>query len=203
MERVAYAISVVFHPILIPIYLFLLIAEIDPVMNLFFTTSLKWRFVSSLFITTVIGPALSMYLLKRRGLIADLEMSQLKGRSLMFIITVLYYMLTYYMLKDLELPGVIHGMFLSLITTLILLALVSIRYKISAHMAALGGVSAMMFWIFVKYGIWQSNWILGIFFLAAIVASSRLLLQAHRPHEVGTGYLLGLCCVYATMNLVV
>lgn len=157
----------------------------------------------SLIITTILGPVLSMYVMKRRGMIADLEMQQLRGRSIIFTVTALYYIITFMMLWDIEMPRVMNGLFIGMLITLILLAIISLKYKISAHTAAMGGLCGLLLWIFSNYGIWEASWFMAAMFLTAIVASARLLLQAHSLDEVGSGYLLGGLSVFFSLYILV
>jgi hypothetical protein len=203
LRSVAYILSVIFHPIFVPIYLFLLLTEIEPVMSLYFTDDIRWRFAASLVVTTVLGPALSMYVMKKRGLIKDLEMSELRGRSVIFLITAFYYVFTYVMLKDIEMPRVIHGLFIGMMLTLVLMALISLRFKISAHLAAMGGACGVLTWVFVNYGVWESSWVITLSFLAGLIASARLYLQAHTLPEVGAGFALGILSIFGSLYVLI
>ena len=195
----AYILAVIFHPIFVPIYLFMVLTEIDPVLSLVFTPDLRFNLISLLMITMVGGPVVSIYILKSRRMIDSLHMPTLKGRTLVYAMTAIYYAITYLILKDIELPRIVNGLFFGLMAVLFLLAFISLNFKISAHMAGVGGAVGAVLWVFWMFGIWDVNWILGLVFLSALVATSRLYLQAHSMMEVFYGFALGIVLIFFTL----
>lgn len=71
-------------------------------------------------------------------------------------------------------------------------------WKISAHMAAVGGLAALMFRIMTDhYGLPFDIWVLiGVVMIVGLVGTSRLLLERHTLGQVAAGTLNGFLCVY-------
>ena len=203
MRLLAQIAAYLLHPIFIPVYLIIFLMEAEPVMSLYFNGDMKWRFSIALLINVVAGPIISMWLLKRAGKISSLMMPELKGRSLAFLVTMAWYLLTYTLVQRIGLPIVTKALFIGLILTLGVMALVSLKHKTSAHLAALGGVLGVILWMFMFYGIWQLNWFMILVMITALQASFRLYLNAHRPDEVLSGWLIGLICTFGTLYVMV
>jgi hypothetical protein len=203
MRLLAQIAAYLLHPIFIPVYLIIFLMEAEPVMSLYFNGDMKWRFSVALLVNVVAGPIISMWLLKRAGKISSLMMPELKGRSLAFLVTMAWYLLTYTLVQRIGLPIVTKALFIGLIITLGVMALVSMKHKTSAHLAALGGVLGVILWMFMFYGIWQLNWFMILVMITALQASFRLYLDAHRPAEVLSGWLIGLISTFGTLYVLV
>jgi hypothetical protein len=196
-------LSFILHPIFIPVYLFLLFTDIEPVMSLVFSGEMRWRFAISLLVTMVVFPLLSIYYLLHKGVIDSLTMPTLKGRSLSYGVTIFYYGVSLYLLMDMPLPEIIYAMFTGLIIVLLALAIISLRYKISAHMAAIGGAIGAVFWLGFHFGVWRPSLLISMLLIAGLLATARLYLQAHTESEVATGLLLGGVSIFCSLLAIV
>jgi len=203
LTKLAHIVSVIFHPVFVPIYLILFLMEAEPVMSLYFAGPAKWRFVLSLVLNIVIGPILTMWFLKRQGLIDSMSMPSLKGRSLVYLSVAVWYVFTFILMKRVQLPRVTETMFLGMLIVLLALAAFSLFKKVSAHVAAMGGALAALTWMFWFYGIFHFGWLTVFLLLVGLIASMRLHLQAHTQSEVGLGFLLGFISVWMPLYLIV
>ncbi|MDA0714366.1 MAG: hypothetical protein O3B83_03785 [Bacteroidetes bacterium] len=203
MRILAQIAAYLLHPIFIPVYLIVFLMDAEPVMSLYFDGDMKWRFVLALLVNVVAGPILSMWFLKRAGKISSLMMPELKGRSLAFLVTMAWYLLTYTLVQKIGLPNVTKALFIGLILTLGVLALVSLKHKTSAHLAALGGVLGVVIWMFMFYGLWLMAWFMFLIMITALQASFRLYLNAHTPGEVLSGWMIGLICTFGSLYVMV
>lgn len=172
-------------------------------MSLVFSGETRWRFALSLLVTMVVFPLVSIYYLLQKGMIDSLTMPSLKGRSLSYGVTAFYYIISLILLRDAHLPDVIYAMFTGLIIVLSLLALVSLRYKISAHLAAMGGVIGAVFWLGFHFGVWHPLLLIALLLIAGILGSARLYLQAHSESEVASGFILGALTIFLSLLIIV
>lgn len=108
-----------------------------------------------------------------------------------------------YLLMDMPLPEIIYAMFTGLIIVLAALAIISLRYKISAHMAAIGGASGAVFWLGFHFGVWYPSVLILVLLVAGLLATARLYLQAHTESEVATGFLLGALTIFLSLLAIV
>ena len=87
--------------------------------------------------------------------------------------------------------------------TVLLLALINLKWKISAHMAGIGGVVALIYQIHVQgLSAFDLLWFLCVsVIVAGLLGSSRMILRRHDMWQVLAGAALGFLCVSLTMSL--
>ena len=76
----------------------------------------------------------------------------------------------------------------------IICALINVWWKISAHMAAIGGVAGALFVfaeVFAFNPVW---WLCLVFIVAGILGTSRMILRQHSLLQVVIGFLVGIVC---------
>jgi membrane-associated phospholipid phosphatase len=211
MRFFALAVSVVFHPIFIPLYSFIAFMQIDhfSTLNL---RHLQFTQLSTLFgiiITlTILFPIFNMRIMKRAQIIKDYHISNKKDRMPVLLSSLVYLLVFYFLIRNLEnnQPDVIlFGYFLSIITggilLSILLTIITYYWKISLHSAAAGGLAGGLVALpLVMYPIMNPEWVYFInslaILLAGIVASSRLYLKAHSYTQVIAGMIIGFGVVF-------
>ncbi len=188
-------VNYIFHPLLVAVWLVFLLALLDPGMTFFFNGVKGVRLLVILSLLMVVIPLIFMKILKEFGLISGFEMSNKKDRVQAFSIVVVPFITNYYMLYHLGAPRALQLLILGITVMLLLLAAVSIFYKISAHMAGIGGGIGMMAYLVHYIGSAHFFFILAIV-LAGVIASARLSVGAHSNIELITGLLLGTTTLY-------
>ena len=190
MKQTALFISSVFQPLLMPIY---------SVSLLFIYTHFKFTYAHlflSLVIPTILFtflvPGVLIYIMQRLGIISDLSLLKRKDRFAPYAVTMLSYSFLIYYFHNLGLPTWFLMMLGASIIVMILAIIITLWWKISAHMFGLssliGGVMS------VCYFVEKSNpYILFmlLFVIAGMVGVSRLILRRHTPNQVYAGFLLG------------
>jgi hypothetical protein len=114
------------------------------------------------------------------------------------VILILYIITTVYFLR-LPLHKFIHGFILSVSITLGVLVLLNIRLKISVHTAGIGGLAGLIIALIMLYQIPMEGILILVLLAGGGVATSQLVLDAHKPYEVYGGFLTGFACVLATL----
>ena len=153
--------------------------------------------ISILFIATSILPLLIVLILKKLKFISSLHMPNKEERSIPFLLTCFCYFGAYYYLRhylNLPINGLIFyfiffGMFASILGFFITLS-----WKISIHMIGIGGVAGILT-LLSKTNHDVLLCALSItFFIAGLIAFSRLQLGAHNPKQIIAGFCLGFGC---------
>lgn len=186
---IARVISIVFHPLLIPTLGFLLLLNSG-----FYFALLPWsvkRFMLlTIFISTCILPAISILILALSPKF-DINMEKSADRILPLILSSIFYYTGYLVLERLPVFPVYNLFLIASVLVQIALIVVSLKWKISAHSAAigalLGGIIALSFRL-------QNNPVLILSLLilvAGLVGTSRLVLLKHTSSQVYAGFLLG------------
>lgn len=134
----ARTISIVFHPLLIPSLGFLLLFNSD-----FYFSMLPWslkRFVLLVvFMSTCVLPLLSILLLSLNQRF-DINMGKSTDRVLPLILSSLFSFSGYLILKRIPIFPIYNFFLVASILVQIALLIISLRWKISAHTAAIGGL---------------------------------------------------------------
>ncbi len=202
MLQFARIISAVFHPLGMPLAIFFIAVLFDPYFRNFFPAQLIGLFAIILMIN-IIAPGLSLYFMWKRGLIGDLNISKRSERWLPFFIVLVYYALSYYMLRqrDLPIPYAVYSMFLGVIITLIAAILVNSFWKISIHMMSAGGLVGTFAGLFVLHQYSNATLLAGLIAIASFVGFSRIITKNHTPAQVYVGFVVGFLLNYATISL--
>lgn len=87
--------------------------------------------------------------------------------------------------------------------TILVLALVNIKWQISAHMAGIGGIIALLYQLHDQgLSAFDLFWLLCIVVIVAgLLGSARLVLRRHDSWQVLAGVVVGFACVSLTMRL--
>ncbi len=191
VDGVARVFSTLFHPLILPTVGLFILFRLNTYINLTLPVEVRRYVLLMVFVNTAILPVLSVLVLKRTGHVRDYLLRERAERLFPLMVAAVTFFMTYYLLRQLRLPGLI-DFFMMGATLLVLLSLViSFRWKISIHMVSLGGLTG--FFIATAL-LLQPNMHLLIMitcFVSGLTAASRLHLKAHKPAEVYIGYLLG------------
>lgn len=186
-------VSVVFHPLLMATYTCLLIWWVFPSFFSPINPSAIQYVLIAIFTTTFLVPVFCIFLLFQSRRISNLNLSIREERIVPFFMIGGFYMLTTYLfyMKLRLVQGLIY--LLAEVTLLIfVIALISLRFKISVHAAAIWGVCGIWAVLTFRY-LGASGYfiLLGLFLIAGLTSSSRLYLNRHTATELWFGATLG------------
>ncbi len=192
-RTLAQVLSVVFHPLLLPTYLFLIIFYLLPQSVITFPLDKRWIIAAVVFFSTFVVPGLGTYTLYRSGLLASMQAETKEERGVPLFFTALCFTITSYLFYHEEYLDRLLFVIMSLITLSVFLTyLFSYFWKISAHGVGMGGALGILF--FIHSQLPENALLYAIITLiiaAGAVLSARLALDAHTPTEVYSGFLLG------------
>jgi len=192
LRRTAHFFSWIFQPLLMPIYGALLFLNLPFYAFSLLPSAVKWYVISCNLLFTFFMPVFIILLMKRFNMISNLTLENREDRKYPILFTAVFYISNYYFLKKVNLPApylffLLAGMF-SLISTLF----ITNYWKISMHMTGIGGLCGSLLLCSIAWPI-DIRWMLaGVFLIAGIIGSSRLILNAHTPAQVGAGFFAGL-----------
>ncbi len=191
-------ISGLAHPMLMPLYTLYLIFH----SNTFFDFT-PYNLINAIyvivFITTILLPISFLPLLKSYSLISNYSLSERKDRLLPLALAILSYGLGFYLL--IKLPGIniFARLQLAGIISLFLLMIISYWWKISLHMAGIGGLCAFIFAFSIQFSASLREMFMIAIVAAGFLAFSRLKLELHKPSQIYAGFLLGFVVVCCTL----
>ena len=188
-------ISLVFQPLLMPTYAMILLMNMD----IFLLLPLRWRLIAIVgtFIFTGVLPALPIWLMMKRGEVNDLFISKREERTTPYLFSLMaYFFWALFMWRTLQFPLFIVAMGMGSSVSILIIVLINLKWKISAHAAGIGGLSGAIFGVCYRTAI-NPLWLLVlVLFISGVVSLSRLELKAHTPGQVLAGYVVGFIMVF-------
>ena len=200
MKSISHVISTVFQPLLMPTYGVMLLF-----MYTYFGVAFSnrfWHIVTPVMLFSFIIPGILIYLLLKIGLISDLSLKVRKERFYPYFITLLSYSAMVVFYYKAQMPVWFLMMMAGSIAILIIAILITLFWKISAHMFGVGGLVGGV--MSVCYYVEHSNpyWLfIGLFILAGAIGTSRLILKRHTLLQVIAGFLLGFSVAFMFVKL--
>ena len=201
MRPLANLLSILLHPLWMPTLTIVLCFGIDPYMSYGFTKEGLWMVYGMVFAMTALFPLTSVLLMRRTGLVTDMTMPTRQERIPAYFITLIYYMVWYYVLRTRLGSPLTLGIFFGATLGLLLVLLITLRWKISAHMAGIGGLIGASVSAMVMDEHEAPMLLCVLFVLAGLLGTARLVASDHSPAQVYAGALVGFACVVGcTMN---
>jgi len=198
MKKVAPLISYLFHPLLMPsLGLFIIfnsgtyLALLDPVA--------KRAIMFVMALGTLVFPLMLLPVLQYRNLMMKDGQAATRGERLIpQIIILALYIVTFVYFKRLPLSQVIHAYVLSVTGTFFLLILLNLRFMISIHTAALGGLTGLIIALIYLYETPLQGLLMLSLLAGGLTGSSRLA-QGDHLGAIISGFFLGLAVVLFTI----
>ena len=181
--------SFIFHPLLIPTIGFLLLFNSGFYFALIPWT-IKQYILLVVFLSTGVLPALSIALLSMSPKFNS-KMDLSTDRVLPLIISSIFYYTGYLILKRVPLFPIYQLFLLASILVQIALLIVSLRWKISAHAAAIGGLLGGFISLSFRLQENPSAILIALILIAGSVGTARILLEKHNNAQVYSGFLTG------------
>lgn len=143
------------------------------------------------FFTTLLIPVFVSFWLLRNGWINSLHLETAQERRFPYLITGTCYFFTFYFLRQQHISSLIYLLFFGATLALSFTFLINLRWKISAHMVGIGGVIGALMGISIRLGIDYRMLLLLLIFFSGISGAARMLMKAHSPAQIYSGFLVG------------
>ena len=184
LTRLSQAISLLLHPLTIPLWAGILMLFGNTLMATM-PLSIKWFFLAVLALNTLVAPALCIGLLRAFRLIPDLRLSE--PRLIPILIVLLSYVSCLMMLSDVMMAFLIRRFLFAAMGCVVLTLIVTPFWKISLHMTSIGGLLALLTALNAS-GLGQFPYTLVLFILlAGLLGSARLWLGSHNLAQIAAG----------------
>ena len=199
-ERISKFISIIFHPVLIPTLGFFLLFNSG-----FYFSMLTWeakRFVLLVVLfSTGILPMLSVAILALNSKF-DISMENSRDRIIPLLSSSVFYYLGYILLERMKSFPVFKLFLVASVLVIIALLLISFKWKISNHMAAVGGLTGTIFALSFRSGVNPIYTILTVILISGLVGTARLVLKKHDLKQLIAGYILGFSVLYLVIYFI-
>ncbi len=185
-------VTYLFHPLLMPTYALIIMFNSNTHYSYMPFEAQRLIYIL-VFSTTFLLPVSIIPFLINLKIISNFNMEKSGERIIPLAITALFYYFSYYIIARLPVSTLvfIKTMILASLLLITLNLIITIKWKISAHLIGIGGLLSSMFF-YAVYFVANFNILLIILCLiAGLVGYARLYLQAHTPAQVYAGFLLG------------
>jgi membrane-associated phospholipid phosphatase len=192
MKRIATFLAYLLHPVFAPLISVFLLFQLPIYLNYKYSDIFFNYIYVMLFLNLVAAPVLINFYLKRKKYIQSMAMENVSERVIPYLVSSMFYTLTYFLLKQIDFPEFYLEVFQwACITIASLLILAVFNQKVSAHMAGLGGICGMLVSTSFFYNIDNTDLLIIFLLLSGLAGFSRLALNAHSPIQLLSGFLLG------------
>jgi len=190
-KYIAKTFSILFHPLVLPTLAILVLFNSGSYID-FLPFNAKKIVLLIVFVSTFVLPLTFVPFYLFQNIITNIHMDSHKERLIPFFISFCLYLFCYYLLYRIGSPEIINRIILSGAASILVLFLISIKWKISAHMIGLGGLTGAFIVLSFLLKVNLQYYIIGSVLISGIVAYSRLTLKAHFPKQIYVGWFVGL-----------
>lgn len=193
-RKLAQIISYLLHPALIPTLGFLLLFQSG-----FYFSYINWEIKRIVLIiilfTTAILPLLAMSVI---AINPRFRLSFEKGnqRALPLLFSSVFYYLGFRLLTRINAFPILKVLMIASVLVILCLMLISLRWKISSHMTAMGALTGALLALSFRTGINPVWAIVTVLLATGLVGTARLALGANKLWELEAGYALGFTLLY-------
>lgn len=191
MRSATQFVSVLFHPLLMPLYAFWLLLNSGGYLSYAVPDKFRQYLYLVIFVSTFLMPSLLTWMMVQKGWISNIELNERSERHLPYLITLSCYIAAAYLLFKLPLPRMFSLTIMGAAMAILIAFFINLRWKISIHMIGIGGLLGL-FYGFGKYFHMKTMFILVLIsIIAGVVASARLYRKSHTPGQVYIGFVVG------------
>ena len=199
--RFARFISVVGHPLFMPLYAMALIFEFNPYIDLQVPNSIQAIVLILLSVFTILLPLITAIILQKLGVVKSIYMKTAQERKWPFLLSVLWYYLGFELLTNIALPISLYLLMIGAISVILIAYFITLRWKISVHMLGVGGVIGAMIGLSQRFQFDHFYLIIILFFVAGLIGYARLKTKSHNYQQVYAGFTLGLIVEWVAVSL--
>jgi hypothetical protein len=193
-EKIAKIVSIVFHPVLLPTLGFILLFTSGFYSSMLTTDAIRFILLV-IFFSTATLPMLSVAVLALNSKF-DFLMPNSRDRVVPMLFTSVFYYIGFMLLGRIHFLPVFKLFMIASVLLIVVLLLISFKWKISIHMAAIGAITATFFALSFRGGVNPMSSIVIVVIVSGLVGTARMVLDKNNLLQVATGYFLGFIILY-------
>lgn len=191
-KKLAYLLSVIFHPVLLPTWLMVVLAVKGQVLGGLNDKFLTLYYLIVCFVVSFVIPALAMLLMKKVKAINSFDLTTQRERLLPLLSMSIFFYTTYYVFKNSEVNIIVPYFMLVSVLLCAVAIVITMRWKISLHTLGWGAFVACLGLLTMKSPETYLLILSIAVVVAGLVASARLYLGSHTPAQIYVGFGVGL-----------
>jgi len=192
----AKVISVIFHPLFMPLYGMIIIFT-APTLFSYIPFNVKKILLFVIATNNILVPLSLMPFFRYRNIIRSWNIETRKERIIPLLSVSFFYSVTSYIIFRLQIPLFIKSFIFANALLAIAVSIINFWWKISLHSVGAGALAGLVIALSVNMMIPLTWFLIPVLIIAGLILSSRLRLETHNPPEVYIGFLSG----FAGLNL--
>jgi membrane-associated phospholipid phosphatase len=190
VERIAQAISAIFHPLVLPAIAFTILVVTDSTSDVLHKLIVEGVAI----VFSVVLLPFYIFFLKRKGVVDSADIIIREQRINPLIMAVVSYFIGFLLLRVVGAPSLIQGLMFCYATNTLIIVLITYWWKVSVHTTAISGpLVALAF----QFG----SIVFPFFGLIPLVGASRLILKRHTLAQVLVGAAIGVLTTALQLRL--
>ncbi len=194
MMRLARAVTFLFHPLIVPTAGFFIFLNAGFYFSMV-PMEVKRFILLVVFFSTALLPLVSLTVLGFSSRF-DFSFEKTTDRVVMLLATAVFYYLGYFLLGKLQITPFFRVFMVSGALLIVLLSLISMKWKISLHLSALGATLGAIMALSFRLGTNPAGWIICLIFASGLVGTALLFIGKQTLIQQIAGFLLGLILFY-------
>lgn len=188
----AKGISSVFSPFYIPLVTFAALFLFS-YLNLL-PLAYRLLVLATIYAFTIVLPRFTIFLYRKVNGWSSRQLGHREKRIVPYAIAFTSYITCLILMFRLNMPLYMCGIIEASLMTIIICSVVNIWWKISTHMAGIGGLTGALISFSLLF-MFNPVWMLCIILLCAgVLGTSRIVLRQHTVAQVAAGYAVGVIC---------
>lgn len=195
------ALSTIFSPLLIPTYAIIMLFQVTVLQ--YVPSQVQWLTALVAFALTGIVPLIVIFMLYAFNIVTSTSLERRKERIIPYSAAFLGYCGLALYLYGASAPDWMWLFVAGGAVALLIVDVVNLWWKISAHAAAMGGAVGLCFFL-MKYGLAMTDityLTMIVILIAGLVCTTRLVLNRHTLWQIAAGFAVGVASVLVMMGI--
>jgi hypothetical protein len=186
-------ISYLFHPLFVPVYLFLLLLKADAYLFAAFSNWGRLMLLGTFMIMYIMFPLLSVLLMKALGFVSSIHLRTQRDRIIPYVVCMIWYWWIWYVMNNRpDVPRECVVLSLAIFLASIGGLIANISMKVSMHAIAAGVMVTFVMLLGFSQDLNFGIIISGSIFLAGAICTARFIDSDHTPKEIYAGLFIGI-----------
>ena len=200
--RIARSISYIFHPLLIPTYVTLILLNLPVFFSFMLTITGKAIMTGLIFTMTFVFPFIIVILMKRKNLIHSVFLESREERVYPYLAIAMLYYATYFMMHQVHASQVFTFFMLGATFLATCCLVINFFFMISMHMTAVGAMLGFFLGLSLNLKTDFLWLIVSLLLITGLTGFARLKDSAHRPAEIYSGFIMGFTVMFLFFLLI-
>jgi hypothetical protein len=197
--RVAKIISIIFHPLLMPVYGMAIIFSAPTLLG-YLPFNIKKLLLLIILVNNVLLPVSLLPFFIQRKIISSWTISERKERNIPLIISTILYGTTSFIIFRFPIPVFLKSFIFTMAFLSVIVTLINFWWKISLHSVGAGALIGLVLILSIKMLTPLEWYLIPAIIFSGLVLSSRIKLNIHNPLQVWAGLFTGFFgCVFFMM----